>query len=70
MKRPIIRILEIGEGEDAQLEDPKNIFNKITECNFPNRKKKIPIKEQEAYRPLNRLEQERKFLPHSNPNTE
>ena len=31
IKRPNLRIVEIEEGEDAQLRGPENIFNKIIE---------------------------------------
>jgi hypothetical protein len=40
----------IQESEDSQLKGPVNIFNKIIEENFPNLKKEMPIKIQEAYR--------------------
>ena len=38
------------ESEDSQPKGPVNIFNKIIEENFPNLKKEIAIKVQEAYR--------------------
>jgi hypothetical protein len=49
MKRANIRINEIEECEDSQLKGPKNVFNKIIEENFPNLKKEMTIKVQEAY---------------------
>ena len=53
MKRPNIRIIGI-EGEKLQLKGTENIFNKIIE-NFPNLKKDMPMKVQEAYRTPNRM---------------
>ena len=35
--------------ERNQIKGPKNIFSKITEENFPNLKKEMSIKIQEAY---------------------
>ena len=51
MKRPNLRI--IGIEEEVQLKGTENIFNKITEENFPNLKD-IPMEVQEAYTTLNR----------------
>jgi hypothetical protein len=48
MKRPNLRRIGI-KGKDSQLERPENIFNKITEENFPNLKKEMPINTPEAY---------------------
>jgi uncharacterized coiled-coil protein SlyX len=59
MKRPNLRIIGIEESEDLQLKGPVNIFNKITEVNFPNLKNEMPMNIQEAYRPPNRLDQKR-----------
>ena len=56
MKRPNLRI-SVEEGEELKLKGPENIFNKIIEENFPNLKKDIPMKAQEAYRTPNRLDQ-------------
>ena len=56
MKRPNLRIIGVEEGEELQLKGPENIFNKIIEENFPNLKRDIPMKGQEAYRTLNRLD--------------
>ena len=42
----------------------KNIFNKITEENFPNLKKEMLIKVQDAYRISNRQNQKRDFSQH------
>jgi hypothetical protein len=39
MRRPNLRIIGIEDSEDSQLKGPVNIFNKITEENFPNLKK-------------------------------
>ena len=52
MKRPNLRIIDI---EEVQLKSTKNILNKIIEENFPNLKKDMPVKIQEAYRTPNRL---------------
>ena len=57
MKRLDLRIIGVEEGEELQLEGPENIFNEIIEENFPNLKKDIPMKVQEAYRTPNRLDQ-------------
>ncbi|OPX54009.1 RBD-like domain-containing protein [Oceanospirillum multiglobuliferum] len=59
MKRPNLRIIGIEEGEEYQLKGTENIFNKIIEENFPNLKKEIPMKIQEAYRTPNRLDQKK-----------
>lgn len=48
--------LRIEEGEDSHLKGPKHIFNKVIVEKFPNLKKLIPIKVQEACRPPQRLE--------------
>ena len=61
MKRPNLRIIGVEE-EELQLKGTENIFNKIIEENFPNLKKDIPMKVQEAYRIPNRLDQ--KKSPH------
>jgi hypothetical protein len=50
MKRLNLRIIVAEESEDSQLKWLVNIFNKIIEENFPNLKKEMPIKIQEAYR--------------------
>ena len=51
MKRPNLRIIWIEEGEEeAQLNSTENIFNKIIEESFPNLKKDMPVKIQDAYR--------------------
>ena len=56
MKIPNLRKIEVEKGKELQLKGPENIFNKTTEENFPNLKKDIPIKLQEAYRTQNRLD--------------
>ena len=53
MKRPNLKIIGIEEGEESELKGPENIFNKIIEENFPNLKKEMAIKVQEAYRTPN-----------------
>jgi hypothetical protein len=60
MKRPNLRIIEPEENEDSQLKGPENIFNKIIEENFPNLKKEMTIKVQEAYRTPNKWDPKRK----------
>ena len=55
MKNPNLRIIGIEEREEDHLKDPENIFNTITEENFSNLKKGMPIKVQEAYRTSNIL---------------
>jgi hypothetical protein len=57
MRGPNLRIIGIHENEDSKLNGPVNIFNKIIEENFPNLKKEMPMKIQEAYRTPNRLDQ-------------
>ena len=64
-----MRIIGVEEGEELQLKGPENILNKITEENFPNLKKDIPMKVQEAYRTLNRLDQKKIPSPYNNQNT-
>ncbi|KAL6065661.1 hypothetical protein STEG23_028022 [Scotinomys teguina] len=50
MKRSNLRIIGIEKGEEYQLKGTENIFNKIIEENFPNLKKEMLMKVQEAYR--------------------
>jgi chromosome segregation ATPase len=64
MRRPNQRIIGIEESEDSQLKGPVNIFNKITEENFPNLKKEMPMNIQEAYRTPNRLDKKRNSSCH------
>jgi hypothetical protein len=59
MRRPKLQIIGDDENEDFQLKGPVNIFNNIIEENFPNLKKEMPMKIQEAYRTPNRLDQKR-----------
>jgi hypothetical protein len=57
IKRPNLRIMGI-EGEEVQGKGMSNIFNKIiTEKNFPNLEKPMPIQVQEVSRTLNILDQ-------------
>jgi hypothetical protein len=58
------KVIGIEESEDSQLKGPVNIFNKITEENFPNLKKEMLINIQGAYRTPNRLDQERNSSRH------
>jgi hypothetical protein len=39
MRRPNLWIIGVDKNEDFQLKEPANIFNKIIEENFPNRKR-------------------------------
>jgi hypothetical protein len=48
MRRPNLRIIGIEENEDYQFKGPVNIFNKMTEENFPNLKKEMPVNIREA----------------------
>ena len=64
MRRPNLRIIGIKESKDSQLKGPVNIFNKITEENFPNLKKEMSMNIQEAYRTPNRLDQKRNSSHH------
>ena len=66
MKRPNLRIIGIEGSKDSQLKGSENFFNKIIEENFPNLKKEMAIKVQEAYR----TGPEKKILSsHNNQNT-
>jgi hypothetical protein len=64
MKRPNLRIIVIEANEDSLLKGPENVFNKIKEENFPNLKKEMTIKGQEAYRAPNKWDQKRKSSHH------
>jgi hypothetical protein len=64
MKRPNLRIIRIEEDEDSQLKGLENVFNKIIEENFPNLRKEMDIKVQEAYGTANKWDQKRKFSQH------
>jgi hypothetical protein len=64
MKRTNLRIIRIEENEDSQLKGPENVFNKIIEENFPNPKKEMAIKVQEAYRTPSKWDQKRKSSCH------
>jgi septal ring factor EnvC (AmiA/AmiB activator) len=54
IRRPNLRITGIEEGEEVQVKEKCNIFNKIT-VNSPNLKKVLSIQVQEASRTPNRL---------------
>ena len=69
MRRPNLRITDIEENEDFQLQGPINIFNKIIE------KKLLYDKERDAHEHIRNLQNskyivpEKKFLPtHNNQN--
>ena len=62
MKRPNLRIIGIEEGEEVQFKSTENIFNKIIEENFPNLKRDMLMKIQEAYRTPNRLDKKKSSL--------
>jgi hypothetical protein len=63
MRRPNLRICT-EVSKDSQVKGPVNIFNKIIEENFPNRKKEIAMNIQEAYRTPNILDQKRNLSHH------
>jgi hypothetical protein len=50
IKRPNLRIMGIEEGEEVQAKGICNMFNKIITKNFPDLKKVLPIRIQEASR--------------------
>jgi hypothetical protein len=54
-----LRIIKIEEGEEYQLKELANIFNKIIEENFPNLKKEMAINLQGTFRTPTRLDQKR-----------
>ena len=56
-----LRIIGIEEGE-VQLKSTENIFYKCIEENFPNLKKDMPLKIQEAYRTPNRLDSKKSLF--------
>ena len=58
MKRSNLRIIDIEKGE-VQLKSTENIFNRSIEENFPNLKKDMSMKIQEAYRTPNKLDQKK-----------
>jgi hypothetical protein len=64
MRRLNLRIIDIEESEDSQIEGPVNIFSKSIDETFPNLKKEMIINIQEAYRTPNRLGQKRNFSCH------
>jgi hypothetical protein len=49
----------IEEGEEVRAKGMCNIFNKLITENFPNLEKTMPIQVQEAFRTLNRPDQNR-----------
>ena len=64
MRRRNLKIIGIEESKDSKLKGPVNNFNRIIEENFPNLKKEMPMKIQEAYRTPNRLDQKRNSSRH------
>ena len=64
MRRPNLRIIGIEESEDSQIKRLVNIFSKIIGDNFPNLKKEMPMKKQEAYRTPNGLDPKRNSSHH------
>jgi uncharacterized coiled-coil protein SlyX len=63
MRRPNLTIIGTEEWR-SQLKGPVNIFNRIIEENFPNLKKEMHMKIQEAYRTPNRLDQKKNTSYH------
>jgi len=61
MIRPNLRKVGIDEGKETQV--------KVTEENFLNLKREMPIKVKEAYRTPHRLDQKRNFPQHKNQHT-
>lgn len=68
MKRPNLRLIGI-EGVESQLKGQENIFSKIIEERFPNLKKNMPTKVQEAYRTQIDWRRKKILLPHNSQNT-
>ena len=64
MRRPNLRIIGIEEGEEYQLRDTVNIFNKIVEENIPTLKNEMIMSIKEAYRTPNRVNQKRNSSRH------
>jgi hypothetical protein len=64
MKRSNLRIIGIEKNNDSQLKRPEIVFNNIIEENFPNLKKEMVIKVQEAYRTPSKWDQKRKCFYH------
>jgi hypothetical protein len=56
MRRRNLRIIDIEESEDSQINGLVNVFNKIIEENFPNLNKEMPMNIQKAYRSPNKLD--------------
>ena len=63
-ERPYLRIIRTKENEDFQLKSLENVFNKILKENFPNLKKEMTVKVQEAYRTEKKGDQKRKSSCH------
>ena len=61
MKRSSL-ITWLEEQEETQAKGTENIFNKITEENFPNLTEAILIKVKEAHRTLDRLGKKKKEI--------
>lgn len=55
-------IIGIEEKEETQAKGTENVFNKTIKENFPNLKKEMPIKMQEACRTPNIQDQKRNSL--------
>jgi hypothetical protein len=64
IKRSKLGIMGIKEGKEMQTKGMHNVFNKITEENFPNLEKEFPIQVQKTLRIPNRLDQNRTSLQH------
>jgi hypothetical protein len=60
MKGLSLKIIRIKEKDVSQLKRSENVFNKVIEENFPNLKKEMDIKVQEAYRTSNKWDEKRK----------
>jgi hypothetical protein len=70
MKRTILRLIGLEEGEDMQVKGMDNVFSKIIGENVHNLKNGMPAMVQKAYRTANRLDQKRDSpLEHNDQNT-
>jgi hypothetical protein len=59
IKRPILKLMGIEEGEDVQAKGIHNMCNNIITENFPILEKVMPIQVQKASKTPNRLDQSR-----------
>jgi hypothetical protein len=62
MKSPNLRIIRIEKNKNSQLKGHENVFNKIIDESYPNIKKEMTTKVQEAYIKPNKWGQKIKIL--------